>query len=1221
MGNLQTNESKSSKGKVKALMLRRGKKDKLEEQFLDIAAVQKDVKNESEGSCEDVTLTADEIINKPKTDKVVVTDSWQKINKVSGNNPPEVLETTPQSNSSSDSAFTDPLVSSNYSKEKSVNIDDIGVSDSMITEFLNLPLNSFKLNDYKVRKEEELEKKLSKLGVSKVSQISLDSDPCGRFASANVECVNEENKPMNNTTTESGFFSGQEISETLENDSGNSHGSLSTLSIFNDNIPSAKEKPKKPSLDIKIANSVPKYGRHMSVPGELVSNFKEDSLILKKVASLTLDKATLDAKIAKPKFVPEKLDFKLYEKFEGHMLINWYLSEFGEDHYLRKVLHGQDLKLLAIQFCTHLLAAGVVKQIPDKDAPMYNIFKPDLMYYWAHTEAPQSVPQTPGKFTTLHWPPTSPSPSEVFYSPAYTDISSSKSTLQAITPTEVETKLSAKNAEITSLEDEINRLKQEIEKYRTLTNIEELTAKTTADFSSPTEETKTTCDYCDKCRNKLSTDNNNSSSLRIKSDTLSSNEIKVDSYIQTDLNSSAIEKLLLISTNQDKDALAQLLNKSTSSPSINNNQSALTNDSICQTSEPITKSVDTKETQTDYHEPLAIQKDLQTTTTTPIPPSPPFAGTLSCSSSIPPPPPPPPLPLTTDAPPPPPLPGTIGPSPPPPPPLPGTAGPPPPPPLPGTAGPPPPPPPPLPGMAGPPPPPPLPGMAGPPPPPLPPGQAAPHPTGAGPPPPPPPPGMCNSKLIPPPPPINGPVPFPSPPPEGWNPQKNLLRKKPIIPATPMKPLYWTRIVVPENANLSESIDDVDSPTLPLWSQIDEVPLKNMNEFTELFSYQAIARKQTKKKQETAPKATAVKLLDSKRSQNVGILAQSLHVEFSEIENAIYNFDTSVVSLEALQQIYEARATPEEIKLINTHLSDNPSIPLDKPEMFLRDLSEISNFAERISSFMFQVEFDDSLSSVENTLTNIKTTCDFLVKSPSLKDILSIILTLGNYMNGGNMTRGQADGFGLEILSKLKDVKSTKDSQTTLLHFIVRTYMCKLDSPFLLNFPLPVPEPEDIRRAAAVNFDEVCQDLQKLETQLKACERRIQKVIDESTPENLEPFKEKMSNFLENAYKRMSCQKEYLEECKRRFISTMKFYHFKPKSGTVETFPPNEFFELWLQFSKDFKDIWKKEILRLEKAKKDDLRRREKEKVSQNISIKKRENGLKSRVERLKQKLK
>lgn len=43
-------------------------------------------------------------------------------------------------------------------------------------------------------------------------------------------------------------------------------------------------------------------------------------------------------------------------------------------------------------------------------------------------------------------------------------------------------------------------------------------------------------------------------------------------------------------------------------------------------------------------------------------------------------------------------------------------------------------------------------------------------------------------------------------------------------------------------------------------------------------------------------------------------------------------------------------------------------------------------------------------------------------SEPLKKLFAIILTLGNYMNGGNGQRGQADGFGLEILSKLKDVK-------------------------------------------------------------------------------------------------------------------------------------------------------------------------------------------------------
>lgn len=61
----------------------------------------------------------------------------------------------------------------------------------------------------------------------------------------------------------------------------------------------------------------------------------------------------------------------------GYMLINWYLSEIPEES-----VSLQELKLLAIQFCTHLLAAGVLRQIPDKDAPLYNIFKVNLIFFY-----------------------------------------------------------------------------------------------------------------------------------------------------------------------------------------------------------------------------------------------------------------------------------------------------------------------------------------------------------------------------------------------------------------------------------------------------------------------------------------------------------------------------------------------------------------------------------------------------------------------------------------------------------------------------------------------------------------------------------------------------------------------------------------------------------------------------------------------------------------------
>lgn len=97
-----------------------------------------------------------------------------------------------------------------------------------------------------------------------------------------------------------------------------------------------------------------------------------------------------------------------------------------------------------------------------------------------------------------------------------------------------------------------------------------------------------------------------------------------------------------------------------------------------------------------------------------------------------------------------------------------------------------------------------------------------------------------------------------------------------------------------------------------------------------------------------------------------------------------------------------------------------------------------------------------------------------------------------------------------------------------------------------------------------------------------CNNRAQKVIDASTPENLEPFKEKITTFLDCARKRLSTENENLKECREIFISTMTFYHFRAKQGNLNDVTPVEFFDLWFQFCKDFKDIWKKECAKIEK---------------------------------------
>lgn len=416
----------------------------------------------------------------------------------------------------------------------------------------------------------------------------------------------------------------------------------------------------------------------------------------------------------------------------------------------------------------------------------------------------------------------------------------------------------------------------------------------------------------------------------------------------------------------------------------------------------------------------------------------------------------------------------------------------------------------------------------------------------------------------------------------------------------MKPLYWTRIVAPVEQTAAEL--PADTSPAELWQEIDETKLDNLDEFTELFSRQTVMPMKAKIETKTA-KVQTIKLLDSKRSQNVGIFSRSLHFDFAEIEHAIYSCDTSVVSLETLQQLIQIKATPEELVLIKEAIGAQNDAPLDAPEQFLLKMSNISCSSERIACIVFQAEFEEGFNLLQRKVDTVKNLCEFLMDNENLKRLFSIILTLGNYMNGGNRVRGQADGFGLEILPKLKDVKS-KDTKVTLLHFIVKTYIgkCRNSGILVHELALPVPDAVDVNKALSIDFLELRDQINGLQRKIngefgvniakqKTTNFRIkwfrlpfiefrkitEKVIQCSTPENIHPFKGITKSFLGDAMKRIDKQNKKLDESKKLFQKTLRFYKYVPKSGTMNDCTPGQFFEFWAPFTNDFRDIWKKEI--------------------------------------------
>lgn len=320
------------------------------------------------------------------------------------------------------------------------------------------------------------------------------------------------------------------------------------------------------------------------------------------------------------------------------------------------------------------------------------------------------------------------------------------------------------------------------------------------------------------------------------------------------------------------------------------------------------------------------------------------------------------------------------------------------------------------------------------------------------------------------------------------------RKSERIPHKPMMTLFWTRILT-SPIQINGTTDEVDGPfkknakeeALPeLWHEIDEVKLNNLDKFTELFSRAAVPPKIAKESMPKEKRETQkIRVLDFKRSQSVGIFARSLHVDFGTIERAIVYWDTSTISLEILQQLMELEASPAELEMIKTAATAQSKSQLDGPEEFLLKLSNISCAGERISCIIFQAEFDEACSAIERKMDTVRSLCKFLNENEHLKRMFSIILTLGNHMNGGSRIRGRADGFELNILNGLRDVKS-KEPKFTLLHFIVQTYIggFREKNIAMCDIVSPVPDTVDVDQTIDTDFERVKEQLEDLENKIK-----------------------------------------------------------------------------------------------------------------------------------------
>mmetsp|Transcript_10956 Transcript_10956/g.20259 ORF Transcript_10956/g.20259 Transcript_10956/m.20259 type:complete len:1781 (-) Transcript_10956:880-6222(-) len=255
-------------------------------------------------------------------------------------------------------------------------------------------------------------------------------------------------------------------------------------------------------------------------------------------------------------------------------------------------------------------------------------------------------------------------------------------------------------------------------------------------------------------------------------------------------------------------------------------------------------------------------------------------------------------------------------------------------------------------------------------------------------------------------------------------------KKPRIPNKKVKQLFWTKV---KPVNVWKSVwEGMTEPELT-WTMLDD-------QFGEIVRRRkAITASSTTA---AANKPKEISLFDGKRTQNAAIACGKLRKTPEEIFDLIVNLDPDELSQEINETILNLLLpTDEEMAALRAYTGKVED--LDFCGRLFSYLSEIERLESRLRVQHVMLNWHGEASVVFEQLNTVKLALQELndpEAQESFEILLSSVLAAGNYMNGKG-SRGQAHGYKLDILPKLRNIKQVGFGKKTLLHFIIG--QCKM----------------------------------------------------------------------------------------------------------------------------------------------------------------------------------
>ncbi|XP_005072467.2 disheveled-associated activator of morphogenesis 2 isoform X1 [Mesocricetus auratus] len=326
---------------------------------------------------------------------------------------------------------------------------------------------------------------------------------------------------------------------------------------------------------------------------------------------------------------------------------------------------------------------------------------------------------------------------------------------------------------------------------------------------------------------------------------------------------------------------------------------------------------------------------------------------------------------------------------------------------------------------------------------------------------------------------------------------------------------------------------------------------------------------------TSRKVKELSVIDGRRAQNCIILLSKLKLSNEEIRQAILRMDEQEdLAKDMLEQLLKFIPEKSDIDLLEEHKHEIERMA--RADRFLYEMSRIDHYQQRLQALFFKKKFQERLAEAKPKVEAILLASRELTLSKRLKQMLEVVLAIGNFMNKGQ--RGGAYGFRVASLNKIADTKSSIDRNISLLHYLIM--ILEKHFPDILNMP---SELRHLSEAAKVNLAELEKEVGTLRRGLRAVEVELEYQRHQAQDPN-DKFVPVMSDFITVSSFSFSELEDQLNEARDKFAKALM--HFGEQESKMQ---PDEFFGIFDTFLQAFLEA-RQDLEAMRRRKEDDERR-------------------------------